>query len=280
MVLDTQLRVNVRGVGRGCQDAHVPGVRTYSSDHFDPASVLGAKRSRRVSVCIPARDEEPTIAPLIAAAVLPHLAPCGSGLVDELVVIDDGSYDGTAAIACSAGATVVGRRPGGDKGAAMAGGLEACTGDVVVFLDADVENATAAYVPRLVGPLLAEEAVFVKGFYERPLDGLPSGGGRVTEILARPVIELLFPELVEIRQPLAGETAAQRWVFEKVGFATGYGVEIGHLVDVARDFGVEAIAQVDLGVRVHRNRPLAELRTVAAEVLRTALGRAGVPGVA
>jgi len=98
----------------------------------------------------------------------------------------------------------------------------------------------------------------------------------VTELLARPLIERLFPALAEVRQPLAGETAAHRWVFEKVGFAAGYGVEIGLLIDVAREFGVDSIAQVDLGVRVHRNRPLLELRPQADDVLRTALERAGL----
>jgi glucosyl-3-phosphoglycerate synthase len=258
------------------EDASVPGVRTYDEEHFDLESVLDAKGLRRVSVCLPARDEERTVGRVIEASVLPHLAPGGSGLVDELVVVDDGSTDATAEIARRADARVVSRRPGGDKGRAMAAAFEASVGDVVVFLDADVENANVDFVPRLVGPLLVYEAVLVKGFYERPINGEPSGGGRVTELLARPLIELLFPALVEVRQPLAGETAAHRWVFEKVGFASGYGVEIGCLIDVARNFGAESIAQVDLGVRVHRNRPLGELRPHAADVLRTALERAGI----
>jgi glucosyl-3-phosphoglycerate synthase len=116
----------------------------------------------------------------------------------------------------------------------------------------------------------------VKGFYERPLAGAPTGGGRVTELVARPLIELLFPDLLGVRQPLAGETAGHRWVFEKSDFAPGYGVEIGLLVDVARRFGPASIAQVDLGTRTHRNRPLDELRPQALDVLRTALGRAGI----
>src|SRR5579875_3386278 len=244
--------------GSGCQDATVPSVQTYGAGRFDLATVLEAKGARRVAVCVPARDEARTIGSLIEAAVLGHLGPHGSGLVDELVVVDDGSADATAA---------------------MAAGLEASRGDVVVFLDADVENADSAYVPQLVGPLLTERAVLVKGYYERPYLGRPTGGGRVTELVARPVLELFFPELAGIRQPLAGETAAHRWVFEKVGFAPGYGVEIGHLIDVARAFGAEAIAQVDLGIRVHRNRPLDELRPQADDVLRAALRRAGTPGL-
>jgi len=256
----------------------VPGVPTHEEGRFGLEEVLGAKGLRRISVCLPARDEERTIGGVIRHSVLPHLGRQGSGLVDELVVVDDGSSDATAEIARAAGATVLGRRPGGDKGRAMAAALEAAAGDVIVFLDADVENANADFVPSLVGPLLVGDAVLVKAFYDRPINGLPSGGGRVTELLARPLIDLLFPALREVRQPLAGETAAHRWVFEKVGFADGYGVENGLLIDVARDFGADAIAQVDLGVRVHRNRPLAELRPQADDVLRTALGRAGVSG--
>ncbi len=254
----------------------VGNVRTYGEGSFGLEQVLGAKGDRRISVCLPARDEEPTIARVIGSAVMPHFGPGSSGLVDELVVLDDGSSDRTAEVAREAGARVVSRRPGGDKGRAMAAALESSSGDIVVFLDADVENASARFVPRLVGPLVADDAVLVKAFYDRPIHGRPSGGGRVTELLAKPLLDLLFPSLSCVLQPLAGETAAHRWVFEKVGFAEGYGVEIGLLIDVARALGADSIAQVDLGVRVHRNRPLAELRPQADDVLRTALARAGL----
>ena len=159
----------------------------------------------------------------------------------------------------------------------MAAGLEASAGDLVVFLDADVENTSAAFVAGLLGPLLVEEDVaLVKGYYTRPLHGSPTGGGRVTELMARPLVDVLFPHLEGVRQPLAGETAAPRSVLEKVDLAPGYGVELALLVDVAARYGVTSVAQVDLGVRVHRNRPIEELRPQAVDVLRAALERAGL----
>jgi glucosyl-3-phosphoglycerate synthase len=157
----------------------------------------------------------------------------------------------------------------------MAAALAASSGDLVVFLDADVANTTPAFVTGMLGPLLFfDDIALVKGFYTRPLHGDPTGGGRVTELVARPVLELLFPELSEVRQPLAGETAAPRGVFEKFGFADGYGVELGLLIDVATHLGPGSLARVDLGVRIHRNRPLHELRPQATDVLRAALSRA------
>lgn len=148
----------------------------------------------------------------------------------------------------------------------------------MVFLDADVENFARHFVTGLLGPLLAHEdsIALVKGFYERPLHGSPTGGGRVTELTARPTIDLLFPHLLEVRQPLAGETAAPRRVLEETGIAPGYGAELGLLIDVAALFGTASIAQVDLGIRVHRNRPIEELRHQATDVLRAALDRAEV----
>jgi glucosyl-3-phosphoglycerate synthase len=163
----------------------------------------------------------------------------------------------------------------GGKGQAMGAALAASHGDLVVFLDADVANTTPAFVTGMLGPLLFfDDIALVKGFYTRPLHGDPTGGGRVTELVAKPVLDLLFPDLSEVRQPLAGETAAHRDVFEMVGFADGYGVELGLLIDVAHHRGSGALAQVDLGVRIHRNRPLHELRPQATDVLRAALARA------
>jgi glucosyl-3-phosphoglycerate synthase len=229
-----------------------------------------------VAVCIPARDEGSTVGSVVRAVVQPFLSSHGgNGLVDEVIVIDDGSADDTAAQARAAGARVV-NGPGGagGKGRAMAGALEASTGDIVVYLDADVANTTPDFVTGLLGPLFTtDDVVLVKGFYTRPLNGEPSGGGRVTELMAHPVLEVLFPDLSAVRQPLAGETAGHRWVFDKVGFTNGYGVELGLLIDVARSLGAQRLAQVDLGERIHRNRPLHELRPQAVDVLRAALER-------
>lgn len=253
------------------------GPRTYHRSTFPVDRLVAAKAGRTVTVCIPARDEAPTVGAVVRAVRRPLVAGAGgTGLVDEVLVVDNGSSDATAAAARDAGARVLTTAGDGGKGRAMLAGLEAAAGDLIVYLDADVENTTPTYVTGLLGPLLVEEDVaLVKGFYRRPLRGEPTGGGRVTELVARPLLEVLFPELVAIRQPLAGETAAPRWVLDKLDLADGYGVELGLLVDVARRFGAGAVAQVDLGVRIHRNRTLDELRPQAVEILRAALDRAG-----
>lgn len=260
--------------------ADLEGPRTFGRRAFRLDAVVAGKAGRSVSVCIPAHNEAATVARVLAAVVSPHVeAAGGSGLVDEVLVVDDGSTDRTAETASAAGARVVRLPRRAGKGGAMRAGLDAAMGDVLVFLDADVENTTGEFVTSLLGPLLAGTGEFalVKGYYERPIGDSPTGGGRVTELVARPLLEIAFPELPglrQVRQPLAGETAAPRWVLEKVGFAPGYGVEIGLLLDVVTRFGTGAVAQVDLGTRVHRNRSLDELRPQAAEVLRAALERA------
>jgi glucosyl-3-phosphoglycerate synthase len=257
-----------------------PRRRPWHHSDFDGAALAAARAGRTVSVCLPARDEEGTVGTIVHTVRRALVAAAGGiDLVGEVLVIDDGSHDDTAAVAAAAGARVVGAgAAGGGKGEAMAVALAEARGDLLVFLDADVENFGPHFVVGLLGPLLADDDVaLVKGFYERPLHGAASGGGRVTELVARPVIDLLFPHLAGVRQPLAGETAAPRSVLEKTGLGPGYGVELGLLVDVAERFGVEAIAQVDLGVRIHRNRPLAELRHEATDVLRAALLRAPGP---
>ncbi len=252
------------------------GRRIFHHRHFDAALLARARAGRTVSVCLPARDEERTVGPIVAG-ISRTLTAGGGGvdLVEEVLVVDDGSDDGTAPAARAAGARVVAAGGGGGKGQALQVALAEARGDVLVFLDADVQNFGPHFVTGLLGPILTDDDVaLVKGFYDRPVDGDISGGGRVTELVARPAIDLLFPRLAGIRQPLAGETAAPRSVLEKIGLDPGYGIEMGLLIDVADRFGIEAVAQVDLGVRIHRNRPLAELRHEATDVLRAALARA------
>ncbi len=259
--------------------ALIPGEDTgrYPNDLFDPFSLAESKGDRRISVCIPARNEAATVGPIVHSIVSALTSSSGGApLVDEVVVVDDGSIDQTAELAHLAGARVItADTPSGGKGQAMRSALKASDGDLIAFVDADVTNFGPHFVSGLLGPLLLDESVtLVKGFYQRPLHGAPDGGGRVTELTARPIIELLFPHLASIEQPLAGETAAPRWILEKFRLADGYAVELALLIDVAAHFGVETIAQVDLGVRVHRNRPLSELRPQATDILRAALARA------
>jgi glucosyl-3-phosphoglycerate synthase len=235
-----------------------------------------------VSVCLPARDEEATIGPIVRSVrdELVSAAP----LVDEVVVIDDGSSDSTACRAAEAGARVVPEAAilpdapsGSGKGNALWKSLYECRGDVICWLDADLRNFDPDFVVGLVLPLLLDpDVVLVKGFYARPYAGDPSGGGRVTELVARPLLSLLFPELADIVQPLGGEYAGRRRALEAVPFVEGWGVELGLLVDVVQRFGRDAVVQVDLGVREHRNRPISELAPQAMAVLATALARAGL----
>lgn len=259
-------------------------ISTFDHREFPLSLVRDLKGATRISVCIPARDELATIGRVVASvqdALVGRL-----GLVDEIVVVDDGSLDGTAAAAERAGAQVIASVPlpagetpvGLGKGDAMRVGLGATTGDLVVFLDADVTNFRPHFVSGLVGPLLARPStVLVKGCYARSLHGNPNGGGRVTELVARPTLSLLFPDLAGVAQPLAGETAARRSVLEELVLCPGYGIEMAMLLDVAERYGAGAIAQVDLGTRSHRNRPLADLASQAREVLAAALSRVGIP---
>jgi glucosyl-3-phosphoglycerate synthase len=274
-----------RGVGHRPSIAARGAIRSFDYRDFEVTALVAARAGRRVAVCLPARNEAHTLGAIVSS-VRHTLTRVGGGsdLVDDIVVVDDGSTDDTAAVGRRAGARVVGTRTvGGGKGQAMRVALEETDAELLVFLDADVENFGPHFVTGLLGPLLHDPApgepdvALVKGFYDRPLHGDVAAGGRVTELVARPVIDLLFPHLSGVRQPLAGETAAPRTVLDKTGFAPGYGVEVALLVDVADRFGVEHVAQVDLGVRIHRNRPLRELRPQATDVLGAALRRAGVP---
>ena len=205
----------------------------------------------------------------------------GVSLVDEIVVVDDHSSDRTAHEATAAGATVVrageilldhGRGHG--KGEALWKSLFASHGDLVLWCDADVRDFDPRFIIGLLGPLLTDpQTGFVKGFYERPVDGAVRGGGRVTELVARPLLTMCFPHLASVVQPLSGEYGGRRSVLEQVPFVEGYGVDIALLIDIAARFGVDSITQVDLGQRIHRNRPLHELSPMAAQVMQTALRR-------
>lgn len=256
---------------------------TASSCDFDATALADKKAAQRVtiSICLPALDEEQTIGAIVATArreLVERVA-----LVDEILVIDDGSIDATAEVALGAGATVVSAEnvlpemgPGSGKGDAMWKSLYASSGDIVCWLDADVRNFDTRFITGLLGPLLTRPTIdFVKGFYERPALGI-EGGGRVTELMARPLISRLFPHLGGIVQPLAGEYAGRRDLLESLPFVEGWGVELGLLVDIAERCGLGAIAQVDLGTRMHRNRPLTQLAPQAMAILTAALRRAGI----
>jgi glucosyl-3-phosphoglycerate synthase len=248
-------------------------------------TALVAAKSRQghtVSVCLPARDEEETVGRVVETvrrSLVERLA-----LVDELVVMDDGSADATGAAARAEGARVfrvedllVDLPPGTGKGNAMWKSLFVCEGDLLCWVDADIRNFRADFVTRLLAPLLTDPDIgMVKGFYRRPLHDSPTGGGRVTELMARPVLSYLFPLLTRFVQPLAGEYAARRSILETVPFVEGWGVEIGLLLDVVHRFGIQSVSQVDLGVRAHRNRPLEQLGPQALAILATALRRAGL----
>jgi glucosyl-3-phosphoglycerate synthase len=226
------------------------------------------KASTSVAVVIPAKNEADTIGAVIEAVM--HRPE----FVDELVVVNDHSNDDTMTVADRHGAKVIALNGRGGKGEAMRAGVEATSSEIVVFLDADVLNTTSEFVARLIQPLLERiDVELVKGYYERPIHHMPTGGGRVNELAARPILSLLYPGLGEIRQPLAGETAGRRTALESITLESAYGVEIALLIDIARTYGVHSLAQVDLGIRRHRNRPLEELRPMAVDVLRAALAR-------
>ncbi|MBE1580229.1 glucosyl-3-phosphoglycerate synthase [Amycolatopsis roodepoortensis] len=253
--------------------------RTWQNPGWTVEDIVAAKGDRTVSVVLPALDEEDTVAEVVGT-----VRPLLGTVVDELIVMDSGSTDATAELAARAGARVVHREdvlpdlpPVPGKGEVLWRSLAATTGDVVVFLDSDLVDPDPAFVPTLLGPLLCENGVhLVKGFYRRPLRLESSGGGRVTELLARPVLSALRPSLSGLIQPLGGEYAATREFLESVPFAAGYGVEIGLILDAEARYGLEGLAQVNLGVRKHRNRSLLQLGVMARQILGTALARCGI----
>jgi glucosyl-3-phosphoglycerate synthase len=240
-----------------------------------------------VSVCIPALNEESTIGPIVER--IHRELTVEVPLVDELVVIDSASSDGTLAAAETGGAVVHQDRdiladlePFGGKGEAMWKSLFVLRGDLILWLDADIRNFDPRFVYGPLGPLLTNPDVgYVKSFYRRPIgDGSETTleGGRVTELVARPILNMFWPHLAGLVQPLSGEYAGRRSFLEQVPFCAGYGIETGLLIDIADRFGTDTIAQVDLEERVHRNRPIGDLSRMAFAVLHTAMRRLGREG--
>jgi glucosyl-3-phosphoglycerate synthase len=258
------------------------GAEHHSAD-VDAETVAARKGNDRISVCFPARDEAATIGTIVATVrrELVERVP----LVDEVVVMDDGSHDGTGEIAAAEGAVVhrvadvlPDLGPGTGKGEALWKSLHVSTGDIVVWCDSDITNFDERFLLGLVAPIVLDAGVeFVKGFYERPVDVVPPlTGGRTTELVARPLISILFPDLATVVQPLSGEYAGRRSLLERLPFATGYGVDLGLLVEIARRNGAGAIHQVDLGTRSHRHRTLQELSAQSLAIMQTAFVKAGI----
>ncbi len=238
---------------------------------------IARERAGSVSVCLPAKECAGTV-----GAIVGELVKLGeAGAIDEIVVVDAASADGTAAAAERAGAVVYQETellpqfgPVLGKGDAMWRALSVVEGDVVCYLDADTEGFQSHFATGLLGPLVCEQGVeFVKAFYRRPFEhggvAVPEGGGRVNHLMARPALALFYPELAGVRQPLAGEVAARRELLERLPFATGYGVEVAMVIDVWKEVGLEGIAQVDLEVHRNRHQSLQELTPMAYTVLAT-----------
>lgn len=258
--------------------------RFFEEPRWSIDELVAAKAGRTVSVVLPALNEEATV-----GAVVATIAPLVGTLVDELIVLDSGSTDATAERARAAGATVISREeaipglpPVPGKGEALWRGVAASSGDLIAFVDSDLIEPDPRYVPRLLGPMLFHPEVhLVKAYYRRPLRVFkqgedPTGGGRVTELVARPLLAALRPPLRAILQPLGGEYAGTRDFLTSVPFAPGYGVEIGLLLDAEARYGMAGIAQVNLSVRKHRNRDLRDLGVMSRQILGTALRRCGI----
>ncbi|MET8132303.1 MULTISPECIES: glucosyl-3-phosphoglycerate synthase [unclassified Streptomyces] len=240
--------------------------------------LMAAKRitGSTVSVVLPALNEEETVGEIVA--IIRHDLMQQVPLVDEIVVIDSGSTDRTSAVAAAAGARVVHRDdilpripavPG--KGEVLWRSLLVTSGDIVCFIDADLKEFSSDFVSGIVGPLLTDPGVdLVKAMYDRPLGGATGQGGRVTELMARPLLNMHWPQLAGFVQPLGGEYAARRSLLEQLPFPVGYGVELGMLVDALHLVGLDALAQVDVGVRKHRHQDGQALGRMAAAIYRTA----------
>ncbi|MFE9536824.1 glucosyl-3-phosphoglycerate synthase [Streptomyces sp. NPDC006691] len=256
--------------------------RSWAAAERPIERILAAKHrtGTTVSVVLPALDEEGTVGEIVAA-IRRELMTEAVPLVDELVVVDSGSTDRTAEVAAKAGARVVHRDailprlpalPG--KGEVLWRSLLVTSGDIVCFIDADLKDFDAGFVSGIVGPLLTDpDVAFVKAMYDRPFGTGAGQGGRVTELVARPLLNLHWPQLAGIVQPLGGEYAARRSLLERLPFPVGYGVELALLVDALHTVGLDALAQVDVGVRKHRHQDGQALGRMAAAIYRTAQSR-------
>lgn len=260
--------------------------RTYHHSEFsDVGELVGLKQKRglTISVCLPTMNEAdtiPNIIPVIRRTLMKR-----HRLVDQLAIIDSRSTDGTDRVAAELGAEVffddeylTGQPLAGGKGEALWKSLVPLSGDIIVWIDSDIKNFSPHFIYGLVGPLLRNRRIgFVKGYYRRPLFlgemRRETGGGRVTEICARPLINMFYPELAGLIQPLSGEYAGRREILESVPFFTGYGVEIGLDIDIYRKYGLSAIAQTDLRRRVHHNQSTEALGRMAFGIMQAVFKR-------
>jgi glucosyl-3-phosphoglycerate synthase len=235
---------------------------------------LKKKKNQTISVVIPARNEAATIGPIVKT--IRELMRT-TGLVDEVVVMDDDSEDATVETARNEGASVYqvatvesSVTPRG-KGVALWKSLFVTTGSLLVFIDADLCNFNERFITGLCSALLCNDTLHLaKASYHRPLltenGQLEDSGGRVTELMVRPLLDMFLPDLAQVHQPLAGEYALRRSSLETIQFYSGYGVEIGLILEYYFTIGIKSIGQVELEKRIHRNRPLNELSIMASEI--------------
>jgi glucosyl-3-phosphoglycerate synthase len=273
-------------------DAWIRNNTFHCSEFSDLSRLVSLKEQKglRISLCLPTLNEEKTIAKeiVIFKSELMSRFP----LLDEIVVIDSGSKDKTRDIARDFGADVYRAAdilpqltPYLGKGENLWKALFITQGDIIVYLDADIKNIHHRFAYGLIGPLLVDERLkFTKAFYDRPLaiteDKLrPTGGGRVTELVIRPLFSLFFPELTQILQPLSGEYAGYREIFEQIPFPIGYGVETSMILDIYHRWGLEVMAQVDLERRIHRNQDTKALGKMAFAIIKTFINRKSTLGL-
>ena len=258
-------------------DSSSAHIRTSHHLEFPLERILAAKGSTTISVCLPARNEETTVGRIVSVL---HDELLVRGVIDEIVVLDDHSEDRTASLAREAGARVADAAAvladygsGHGKGEALWKSLHVTDGEIVLWCDSDITEFGSRFVTGLLGPLLCEPGVdLAKGYYRRP-QREREGGGRVTELVARPLLSLYYPHLAALHQPLSGEYGGRREVLEQLPFFCGYGVDIGLLIDLADRVGIGGLVQVDLDIRMHRNRSLTDLGPQATAIIQTVLCR-------